>query len=79
MELRLVLFNCANYGDLPLQELLSEFLRGEEIVIHDIVLLQYICHIKHNPHPLLLLWASTGWLPCVDLNLPRVAGLCITS
>ena len=37
-ELRLVLSNCANHGDLPLQEVLAEFKRGEEIVTCDIVL-----------------------------------------
>ena len=59
-ELRLVLSNCASHGDLPLQELLAEFIRGEEIVTHDIVPPQSISHIKHNPHPLDLLRASTA-------------------
>jgi hypothetical protein len=36
-ELRLVLSNCANHGDVPLQELLAGFIRGEEIVTHDIM------------------------------------------
>ena len=71
-ELRLVLSNCAHHGALPLQEMLAEFIRDEEIVTRDIVLPQSICHIKHNPHPLVLLWASPGWLPCVDLHHPRV-------
>jgi hypothetical protein len=31
-ELKFVLYNYANHGGLPLQELLAEFIRGEEIV-----------------------------------------------
>ena len=78
-ELRLVLSNCANHGDLPLQELLAEFIRGEEMVTRDIVPPQSICHIKHNPHPLVLLWASsTGRQPYVDLHLSSIAELYIT-
>eukprot|EP00064_Thunnus_orientalis_P009418 superscaffoldBa00001196_g9442 len=42
------------------EELLAEFIRAEEIVTSDIVPPQSICHIKHNPHSLVLLWASTG-------------------
>lgn len=43
-ELRLVLSNCANHNDLPLQSLLSEFIGGEEIVTCDIVTPQSLCH-----------------------------------
>lgn len=78
-ECRLVLSNCANHGDLSPQELLAEFMWGEDIVTRDIVPLQSICHIKQNPHPLVVLWASTGPPPCVDLHLPSVAGLCVPS
>ena len=56
-ELRLVLSNCANHGDLPLQELLAEFIREP---------LESSCHIKLNPHPLVLL--------CVHLHLLSIAG-----
>lgn len=65
-ERRLVLSNFANHGYLPLQELLAEFIKGEKIVTRDIVPPQSIYHIKHNPHPLVLLRASTGRLPCID-------------
>ena len=67
-ELRFVLSSCANHGDLLLQKLMAEF----------IVAPQSICHIKCNLHPMVLLQASTGQLPSVDLHLPGVAGLCAT-
>lgn len=50
----IVLSNCANHGDHLLHEPLTEFIRREEIVTHDITP-QSICHIKHNPLP----WFST--------------------
>ena len=34
------------------------------MITRDIVPPQSIFHIKQNPHPLVLLWASTGRLPC---------------
>ena len=71
----LVLSNGANHGALPLQEMPAEFIRGEKIVTRDIVPPQSICHIKDNPHPIVLLQASTRLLSWVDLHPQSVAGL----
>lgn len=54
----------ANHGGVPLQRLLSEFIRGEEIVKCVIVCAPPSLHqIKQNLYLLVLLWASTGQVP----------------
>ena len=47
--------HCMN-GDLPLQELPREFVRGEVIVARDVTTVQSLRYIEHYPQPLVPFW-----------------------
>ena len=76
-ELGLVFLNCADHGDLPLQELPREFVGGEVIVARDVTTVQSLRYIQHYPQPLVPFWASAARLSGVHLHLPNVAGFSI--
>lgn len=72
-QIGLVLLHCANHGEVPPQEPLSQLVGSEEIATRDIATAPKSLH--DDPHALILLRrASTDGLAGVDLYLPRVAG-----